>query len=873
MDNKDKIREIKGKSQDEISAREHIEEIYAMKRKGRNKRSEDIPLDDVLIDSILDFDDTPAPQTVKNDEPAKVWEEPEDVYEEADAEDDYAEEAAEEITEEESSEAAEEIVPVPVPSVNKKKGNRKSKKLRKNLGVDDNLTVVDGNHATTEKKQNRHNRYNNYEFIQKRNKIIATVLIGAAVAYVCVFLGVGSINKEYYKEVEARLSAEKETSSIVTSDTYYLDSDMDGITDDYEINKFGTDPNNADSDGDGMTDGEEYLAGTDPLTASEGDLSKSYERRIKSLAATLTVNGVSSEIGGASVQEYSSPISGYPGVIGNLYEVHGVDSDARIMIEVTEDELKALDIAEANVGLFRLNTADNTVGEIMSNFADGRLSSTINRSGIYFAADTTKFSIDSEVDVLFVIDNSGSMYPRSVVTGSEENDLEFKRCNLSEHIIDGLDENAQFGVAKFTATYMLLSTITSDKNLAKSSLNYIRTANESFNGTDFAGAVIKASEEFKDNDRRRFIVLITDGLPSEEAFKENNQKAIDICTEKNISVISISLGKRTDIDFLSHIADETDGMFYRAVNADSFDEIDSKIISFIYNDKIDVSTEEGDTISLTTIADTGFAPEDCIQAAGLPTNYSPSGNLLGSAIMNKLYYIGNLPLMTESYDLTKEELFTSGKANLSELVIPSLTDYSNYLSMEEKWNFGADTSALMYTGDVSEWLSTKGFKTMQSQYKEVISESDTISVLRKITFRKLKSYSTYEKAILDTDKLPLKEQQLFNALSRYEVIDSINLCSFGVDGDTAFSYLTSELKKGVPSVLATDDGRVFNVVKMSRESEKPDRYVLDVIDMAEKDSVKHIYLKKHDIYDDVHSAMQFTAKYDRENISLYVVTG
>lgn len=867
MDNRDDIREIKGSKHDEMSAREHIEEIYAMKRKGRNKRSEDIPLDDVLIDSILDFDDTPAPAPVKKPEPEAVYEEPEEVQEEV-----YEEETAEEEAAEETAEEKPEPQSIPVPAAPVPKGTRKSKKLRKNLGVDDNLTVVDGSHATTKKKQRKHNRYNNYEFIQKRNKVIATILVGAAVVYVCIFLGVSSINKEYYAEVSERLSAEQATNSIVKSDIYYLDKDMDGVTDDFEKGKFGTDPENSDTDGDGMTDGEEYLAGTDPLTASEKDLAKSFERRIKNLSATLTVKGISEQIGGASMQEYSSPMSRYPGVVGNLYEIYGVSSSSLLEIAIGENELSALDIDAANVGLFRLNPTEMTVTEVASAFAGGSLRGTVNESGVYFAADKTLFTIDSEVDVLFVIDNSGSMYSRELVTGSEENDLEFKRCNLSENIIDALDENAHYGVAKFTASYMLLSTITSDKRLAKSSLDYIRTAAESFNGTDFAGAVIKAAEEFKDNERRRFMVLITDGLPSQESFEEYEQDAIDICAEKNISVISISLGKHTDIDFLSRIADETDGTFYRAVNADSFDEIDSKIIDFIYNDKLAISTEEGDTISLTTIADTGFAVEDCIRAAGLPTNYSASGNLVGSAMLNKLYYTGDLPLMTESFDLTKEELFTTGKANLGELVIPTLASYNEYLSKDEKWDFGSDTSALMYTGEVSSWLASKGFKTMQSAFDSNVSQTDTLLILRKITFQQLKEYSTYEKAIVDVDSLPLKEQQLFNALARYETIDSMNLCSFGFDGDTAFEYLTAELKRGVPSVLVSDDGRAFNVVKMSRDAEKPDEYVLDVIDMSKPDSVKHIYLKKHDIYDDNHSAMQFTAKYDRDNVNLYIVT-
>jgi hypothetical protein len=48
------------------------------------------------------------------------------------------------------------------------------------------------------------------------------------------------------------------------------DSDGDGLFDSDETNVYGTDPNNPDTDGDGIDDGQEVFDGTDPLSAPGG---------------------------------------------------------------------------------------------------------------------------------------------------------------------------------------------------------------------------------------------------------------------------------------------------------------------------------------------------------------------------------------------------------------------------------------------------------------------------------------------------------------------------------------------------------------------------------------------------------------------------
>jgi hypothetical protein len=62
----------------------------------------------------------------------------------------------------------------------------------------------------------------------------------------------------------AIVAAPEPTATPTATPTAPPDTDADGISDNDEINVYGTDPLNPDTDGDGFSDGEEVLAGSDP---------------------------------------------------------------------------------------------------------------------------------------------------------------------------------------------------------------------------------------------------------------------------------------------------------------------------------------------------------------------------------------------------------------------------------------------------------------------------------------------------------------------------------------------------------------------------------------------------------------------------------
>lgn len=844
---------------------DELQGIYKGRRKGMGKRSEDIPLDDVLIDDMLDFAPSPEPEKAAPQQPAEnISEETAEEY--VPEQEEYAEEepASEKIPEAlpEEEEASEENIAEQ--TVSPQKNTRKGKKLRKNLGLDDELTVVDGANATTEKSRRKHNSYVDPEVRSKRIRAAVAAILVAAAAYACVFGAVNLMNRDYYEETTKRLAlASVEEKTVDEEAEYYIDSDMDGLADDFEENALHTDPARSDSDGDGVPDGSEYICGADPLDPSDGGR-EDFERIINADSAVLIVKGGAKSVSAASVERNDSGIGKYPGIIGSFYRVSGTDGSASLTIGTGGE-------GTDNVGIFRLENENSAAEEITSAANGGAVSADNISDGIYFAADKTVFSADPGTDVMFVIDNSGSMYPKAVVTGSEENDVEFKRIDLSENLLKAFGESTSCGVAKFTAQYSLVSPLSPDKSLAEEGLEAIRTGNESFSGTDFAGAVLQAAEAFTDESRRRFLILITDGLPSDDSFKDNEQKAVYICKKKNISVISISLGNDTDIGYLTEIAEETGGVFYRAFNADSLEETEKKIKNFINKENEVVSDENGEDVSVTAIADSGFGSENCVGIAGVPTTLSISGSLTGSAVLNKLYYTGDLPLAGAGYYVSSDEFLRSGKEKLGTYSIPCLSVYNEYLNLESKWDFNSEGSVLRYGDEAERWLSEHGMAWAEAEFSGNIDQSDTMLMLRRITFQQLRDYSIYEKAVIDVDALSEEEQQIFRIAASYDNMERYKTVSFGSEGKTAYDLLYSELGSGIPSVLVTDDGRVFNASSLSKNTQKADAYVIKAFESGKTASEQTIFIEKQKVYTGSGTAVQFVAKCGGQEIKLYIL--
>ena len=76
-------------------------------------------------------------------------------------------------------------------------------------------------------------------------------------------------------------------------------------------------------------------------------------------------------------------------------------------------------------------------------------------------------------------------------------------------------------------------------------------------GTDLYKAIVDAVDMFKDNSKRKVIVLFTDGYGGNPV-----PAATNLCNKKNVVVNTVALGSGTNTSLLEKIATYTKGGYF-----------------------------------------------------------------------------------------------------------------------------------------------------------------------------------------------------------------------------------------------------------------------------------------------------------------------
>ncbi len=667
------------------------------------------------------------------------------------------------------------------------------------------------------------------------------------------------------------------------------DTDMDGLEDGYEILTSKTDPLKADTDEDGLDDYDEIELGLDPLKGDsksdgvkDGDRTLEYEYSNENVK--LTVNGkgnIASSI--VNVNE-STKISSKTGMIDKLYSVYsaGEVNDLDISISYTNEELVEHEIVEDNLTIYAYNAGKEEYERVNTKLDKNNkvVFGSLKKGGNYVVGDGSKIVPKSTSQILFILDNSWSMYSNEqyeeitggAYTGNLDGfDAAGLRFTLTGDLINKLSSKGHsIGLSEFRDDYANISKIgTSKATLKKNLENMYGNFASMFAGTNIRAALENGMNEFDKDSDGKYIIILTDG--QDTGLKSSASKIIDKANDKNVKICSIGFGGGSLNVELSNISNATGCKFFSSSDSSGLEELFNNVETELSDDLIDVDNDgESDGILL---ADSGFiASRDGFSFPNYVSNFDTGGHCYGMATFAELYYLKKLPLNVSIIKNNNKDRPSSYAYDLRN------TYFKNY---DNLYSYNLKTNALKYglgfdlfneevPVDIRTIFGTK-YGYNQEYVKEIKDSNlydineDKTTISKKEQLEKWGvNYETVEHLMFNEDKMQKsnvidnEDKQLFNAIyaafikqmNEDNYVSSMNATYFfqnlfdsigyleypeniKLDDNAFINIMTMRLKNGDPLVIGSVFGggyHAINAISLAQDIENPNYYYIGVYD-------------------------------------------
>ncbi len=659
-----------------------------------------------------------------------------------------------------------------------------------------------------------------------------------------------------------------ELSSLYKNSDYKIackDTDGDGLADIYEASYSGTSQTEKDTDGDGLYDGDEIIMGLDPTKAdSKGDGLKDGERKFdytfKKDRVTLRMTG-KGNFTRTSIDRYSTEtLNNVSSVLDGIYSIYTEAQldDAKITITYDKNKVSEKGLSENSLAVYELNDDDNSFTKIRTDIDTNKSTLTFTTSEFkkYFVADSSKLTSNLSTELVFIIDNSGSMYSKDEYAESEENDPTFKRVDVINDLISGLKGNYRFGAGKFTFEYSELSKLTADKDTVKNRVSTIKTVPENFTGTYIGEGLKGGIAQFTDDEEnnRRYIVLLSDGKDTdgENYDDELLEKQIALAVEKGIKVYTIGLGNTIDEKNLKMISSQTKGKYYYASTAEDLEDTFALISAELNYGLYDTNNDNVD--DSIVIANSGFlVGRDGFSFSNFSNTQVEHGYGYGMVLYAKLLYDNKLPnklgakkVTTSNGTIIETPTVTSTKIEMSGTTLRTYIPESISILSEFPDNFWSSTAnrgALGINQTIKSQLQTLGFTTYAVDYN-----------VPNAGFKKYESIRFDIKPFLgeeDPDtELKNEDVKMLKLLSRLDVTKYRDEKFYFFDNnDTAFSQLTKTLLSGEPVMIRINDDYTVLAVKLLADSKNLNKYKIEVYDPNYSGIPKYIEVDRYKFSD------------------------
>lgn len=664
------------------------------------------------------------------------------------------------------------------------------------------------------------------------------------------------------------------------------DSDLDGLDDYYEIFTSKTNPNKKDSDNDGLNDYDEIVLGLDPNKADskndgikDGQRVLTYDYTSDQLKLSVTGKG---NIASTNVAvNPNTKISHKTGLIDNLFTFYtdGTVSEATIVITYTEEELEKYHLNEENLSIFYYNEKESKYEKVDTTIdkKNKTLTATLKHFSNYVVGDSLLVKNTTPNQILFILDNSWSMYTDEQyreITGnndiggifgsSELNgfDSEGLRFTLTSDLISKLaNKNSRIGLSEFRTDYANILKIGSDTTALTQKLkNMNGNFATLFAGTNISNALTSGISEFDEESSNKYIVILTDG--EDYSLQHNAKRIIEKAILSDVKICSIGFGDGLHNTELSNVSNATGCKFFSSSNVNGLTELFENVEAELTDNLVDV---DGDNeIDGILIADSGFiVNRDGFSFANYGTNLSPGGHCYGMATFAQLYYKKVLPLHLGAKTAMKE---TSYAYNLSNTYFK---DYANLYDYKLKTNslkyeFGF---SVFEEAPPSDFRALNGtVYALNDPYKKEIIDSgiyDIVEIKSSLTpeeqlekygvvFESGESYYINEDKIQTNTNFMNDDKQLFNAIytghirqnvtTHYSSGSNFVLWLRNVFGTEITDYkgaigfitiLKTRLEdKDAPIIYSSFNGglHAINAISLIQDIENPNYYYIGVYD-------------------------------------------
>lgn len=377
------------------------------------------------------------------------------------------------------------------------------------------------------------------------------------------------------------------------------DADGDGLTDEEE-DRIGTNKLLADTDGDGLSDGREIFMGYDPLvpnssfTVEKVPVVDDFETE-DTVTPSINVELNGSQADSLVIERddfFEKSTLGYIGDAYN-YTIEGSITSATIGFEFDETTLPKTALPT----IYSYNRKNGIMRPLETTIQDGKATAEVSELATFVLLDRYIYenelkwvdvwgldeAIRSNVEIVFVIDDSGSM---------TSNDGSNKRLYVAQDLIEKLPQDSKIGIVKFaSSTTTYTPSLVSDKNEAKKYLSttYFRSSGNTYM---YEAINIALNLYSNDNEAMKVMVVLTDGVASSYSYQST---ATNAAINAGVKVYTVGLGSSSSYfnNYLQPLSNATGGAFYYSSNASELAGIYDNI-----GEKIDLVTDtDGDGLS------------------------------------------------------------------------------------------------------------------------------------------------------------------------------------------------------------------------------------------------------------------------------------